>query len=288
MIAEVFTGIIIFFMLFLVIIIVGSKLFTIRVNDQIRYLSLIIFYAPLPAINSIPSNPKPGTRYLSWALGNNRDPFGEIHIRYAGRIRYGKTNRGMKMTGEAFFSLATPGFVEHTKIACSPGIWPDAFDYYVHDEAGMNLYLFSFFPLNISHNDEIKTASLFRYLASTPIFPAIYGAPGFIKWENVDDSTAKAIIHHSDQSVEAMARFNSQGWIEQIALCRKIRPEISGRPGPGLFTSRFSSYEWVGGFRIPIQIVSDLNLPGRGYACAEYTITSIEVAMPAMMCGARA
>jgi hypothetical protein len=211
---------------------------------------------------------------VAWALGENRDPAGCVHIRYTGRIRYGKTGRWMAMSGEAFFSLATPGFVWYATITYAPGIWLSVFDYYVNREAGMNLNLFPLLPLDNAHTEEIIDHSLFRYLACTPMFPMIHGSSGFITWENIDDSTSKAIIRDNDHTIEAIACFSGRGWMDSIEAYRKTIPE-TGRPVPGHFSSRFSDYSNKEIYRIPLQISSDIILPDGEYLCAEFRITDI-------------
>ncbi|MDP3396967.1 MAG: hypothetical protein Q8S57_09940 [Methanoregula sp.] len=268
-------GILVWITIVLLIIVAGSELFTMMIEEQIRYLRLIIHYAPLPATVSIPSRPEPVARYVSWALGENRNPVRCVHIRFTGRCRYGKSGRWMDMGGEAFFSVAIPGFVWRATTTYAPGIWLKTFDYYVDSKAGMNLNLFSLFPLDNAHDDAIKTPSLFRYLACTPLFPMIHGQAGFISWENIDDSTSKAIISDKGRSVEALARFNGRGWIESIDMHDKTNPE-TGKPLNGHFATRFSSYTQVEGYWIPMQVDSDMILPDGEYVTAEYSITEIE------------
>ena len=72
MLLRSFSGFLVWVAIFLLIIIIGSDLFTSMIEHQACYLRLIIDYAPLPSTKSIPSNPEPVSRYLSWAL--------EIHI----------------------------------------------------------------------------------------------------------------------------------------------------------------------------------------------------------------
>lgn len=279
MIDMLIFGILLWIAIVLLVIVAGSDLFAMMIEEQIRYLRLLIHYAPLPTTVSIPSRPEPVARYVSWALGENRKPAECVHIRHAGRIRYGKTGRWMSMGGEAFFSLGAPGFVWRSTITYAPGIWLEVFDYYVDRKAGMNLNLLSVFPLDNAHDDTIKTSSLFRYLASTPLFPMIHGSAGFIAWENIDDSMSKAIITDKGRSVEALACFNGRGLIESIGMHDKTHPE-TGRPVPGHFATRFSSYTRVEGYWIPMQVDSDMILPDGEYVTAEYSITEIDFDIP--------
>jgi hypothetical protein len=283
MLNELILGVSLFLVVFSFIIVVGHELFSIMIDEQLRYLHLIVHYAPLLPAVSIPQRPEPLSRYVSWALGENRAPVGCMHFRHGGRIRYGKTGRWMNMGGEGFFSVAVPAFVWHATITWAPGIWLEAYDYYVDRKAGMNLNLFSVFPLDNAQTDDVKDGSLFRYLTRTPLFPMILGSFPFIHWENIDDSTAKAVIKDKDISVEAIARFDSKGMIESFEACRKTIPE-TGRPVPGHFASRFTSYADVGGCRIPMQITSEIILPEGEYVCAEYAITLVEFDAPGTLC----
>lgn len=283
MLTELMFWFILSIVIFIFIIVVGSELFRIMVNEQHRYLQLIVHYAPLPPAVSIPTRPEPVSRYVSQALGENRTPVGCMHFRHGGRIRYGKTGRWMGMGGEGFFSLAVPAFVWYATVTYAPGIWLEAYDYYVDRKAGMNLNLFSVFPLDNTHTDEIKGSSLFRYLTRTPLFPMILGSSPFIQWENIDDTTAKATITDNDISVKAIVRFDHGGMIESIESCQKTIPE-TGRPVPGHFACRFSSYNEVGGYRLPMQVTSEIILPEGEYVRAEFAITLVEFDAPGTIC----
>jgi hypothetical protein len=156
MLAEITLWFILCIVIFFSIVIVGNELLTIMVDEQFRYIRLIIHYAPLQPIITHPSGPEPVARYVSWVLGENRHPAACVYFRHAGRIRYGKTKRWMRMNGEASFSLGVPAFVCHTTITYAPGIWLETFDYYIDRTAGINLNLFSVFPLDNGHTDEMK------------------------------------------------------------------------------------------------------------------------------------
>ncbi len=269
--------------IFLLIVIIGNGLFTSMIEHQASYLHLIIDYAPLPSNKSIPSDPEPVSRYLAWALGMNTDPVGCVHIRHTGRIRYGKTGRWMNVRGGAFLSLGTPGFVWHAKIAYIPGIWIDAFDYYVHHEAGMNLNLFSVFPLDNAYGDKIKTSSLFWYLASAPLFPMALLPGASLEWKNVSELTARASLMDNDLCAEALVHFDGTGRIQSIEACHRNPPK-SSNPVPGHFIQNFSNYSDVQGYKIPLHLSSDLILPDGEDASIDITITSVEFEISGKKC----
>jgi hypothetical protein len=285
MYAELLTGIILCVVIFCFIIVIGGELFAIMADEQLRLLRLIVHYAPFPAAERTADGPEPVSRYMSWALAENRGPdSGCVRVRHEGRIRFGKDGRWMPMGGEAFFALAVPAFVWRSTILYAPGIWLESFDYYVDRIAGMNLNLFSVFPLNNGQSDALKGRSLFRYLACTPLFPLVHTTSSFIRWENIDETMAKAVISDNGQSAEAVVRFDSRGRIGSIEACGRTDPDTS-IPLPGHFLSRFSSYREMAGFRIPRQIVSEIILPEGGHVCAEYTITAVEPETPVSRAG---
>jgi hypothetical protein len=47
---------------------------------------------------------------------------------------------------------------------------------------------------------------------------------------------------------------------------------------------KFSDYTDVQGYKIPLQISSELILPDGEYACTDFTITSIEFEIPGKIC----
>ncbi len=87
MFSELLFGFIVGIVIFCFIIVVGHELFAMIINEQLRYLRLIIHYALLPPAVSIPQRPEPVSRYVSEALGGKRTLVGCMHFRHGGRIR---------------------------------------------------------------------------------------------------------------------------------------------------------------------------------------------------------
>ena len=131
--------------------------------------------------------------------------------------------------GRGCFLSCNTGFCVACKNCLFTGIWIEAFDYYVHREAGMHLNLFSVFPLDNAYGDEIKTSSLFRYLASAPLFPMAL-VPGIsLEWKNVNDSTARAFIRDNDLCAEALVHFDGTGRIQNFEACHRNHPETANQ-----------------------------------------------------------
>lgn len=261
--------------IFLFAIVIGSNLFAIMVDEQVRYLQLIALYGPMKGPPIRQSRPEPVSEYLAWAFGDKSNPPGCARLQFRGRMKIGKNGRWLKMSGRAWFNVAVPYYVWHATVTFAPGIWIETCDYYVHRNAGMIFNLFSFFPLNNNPRNDILASSLFRYLASTPLFPHVLASKGSVSWETIDNSSAIAIIHDGSSSVRALVRFNGNYRIESITLHDTKFPARK-KPLPGLFTSSFSGYTEIRGFQVPQHIVFEAHLPDGGYSCTEYTVTGIE------------
>jgi hypothetical protein len=266
--------------IFLFAVAIGSNLFMIMVDEQVRYLRMIAFYAPLPVQESNRLQTEPVSRYLTWAAGNKPNPAGCARVRFSGRIQLGKNGRWRKTGGSGYFSLAVPAFVWHTTITCAPGIWIETCDYYVHRSAGVNFNLFSFLPLNNAHSSEIARPALFQYLAFTPIFPHVLDSLPAVSWDYIDDTAAIATIHHADISTQALALFDGKSRLESMALHDPLSP-ARDPPAPGIFSCRYSCYEESGGYQVPRKVVVEQHLPDGTYACVEYSITAIDLTPPA-------
>lgn len=265
--------------IFLFAVAIGSNLFMIMVDEQVRYLRMIAFYAPLPAQESNRLQPEPVSRYLIWAAGNKPNPAGCARVRFSGRMRLGKNRRWMKVGGSGYFSLAVPGFVWHTTITCAPGIWIEACEYFVHRSAGVCFNLCSFLPLNNVHSSEIARPALFQYLAFTPLFPHILDALPAVSWDPVDDTAAIATIHYADVSTQALARFDGKSRLESMAFHDPLSP-ARDQPTLGIFSCSYSCYEERGGYHVPRQVVVEQHLPDGAYACVEYSVTTIDLTLP--------
>ena len=151
------------------------------VDEQLRYLRLIVHYAPLPRDHQH-SSPVPNRLHAMYRglLGENRTPVGCMHFRHGGRIRYGKTGRWMNMGGEGIFFSCSTGVSSGMQQSPTLPVYGSKHSIIMLiAKAGMNLNLFSVFPLDNAQTDEMKDGSLFRYLTCTPLFPMILGSSRF-------------------------------------------------------------------------------------------------------------
>jgi len=265
--------------IFLFAVAIGSNLFVVMVNEQVRCLRENALSSPMPGGPAHRSRPEPVSRYLAWAAGDKKPDAGCARIRFHGRMKIGKNGRWMKTGGSACFSLAVPDYVWHATITFAPGIWIEACDFYINRTARMHFSLFSFFPLNKVHGHDIPVPSLFQYLASAPLFPQVLASSDSVSWENINESAAIATIHDGDIPARALVRFDGNGRPESITA---YDPESPARnhPVPGMFASRFSGYAETGGYHVPFQVVSEYYLPDGAYACMEYTVNGIDYMPP--------
>ena len=262
--------------LYLFAIVIGEELFKIMVNEQVRYLKLIVTYVPLPSHRDIGQLPEPVQRYIAYSTGSDSSPSPDsVRVRYHGKARYGKTGRWMPLGGEAFISFAVPGFWWRATITYFPCIWLDRFDYYIDHKAGMNLNLYSLIPLSNEQSSEMICPALFRYLAFTPLFPGIHRTETSICWDPVDHTAARATITDNGVSAEAFVRFNERGWIESMNLMQDPAGTGYGKPA-GLVSCRYSSYAEVHGCHIPKTLEAEFYLPDGVLYNAIYTIETLD------------
>lgn len=275
MIDVLIIGFIFFVAIFLFAVAIGSNLFTVMVAEQVRYLDLIMLYAPHPAPASRQSLPEPVYRYLLQAVGSDAARPSCTTLRFRGRARFGKTGRWLHTRGRGIFPFAVPGYVWHTTSTYAPCIWLESFDFYVNRAAGMTLNLLSFFPLNNAYAKEIQSPALFRYLAFLPFFPQRAAAAGALSWEPIDETAARLRIRDGEIATAAIVRFSGRGWIESIDA--ECPPDtVSRRRPPGLYRCRYTGESRAGGCRVPRGIVIEQRLPDGEYFCAELEITQVE------------
>jgi len=262
--------------LFLFAIVIGEELFKIMVNEQVRYLKLIVTYVPLPSRRDITQLPEPVQRYIAYSAGSDSAPPPDsVRLRYHGKARYGRKGRWMQLGGEAFVSFAVPGFWWRATITYFPCIWLDRFDYYIDHKAGMTLNLYSLIPLSNEQSSGMSCPALFRYLAFTPLFPGIHRTDISIRWDPVDHTAARATITDHGISAEALVRFNERGRIESMNLVQDPACTDNGKPA-GLVSCRYSSYSEMHGCQIPTMLEAEFYLPGGVLYNAIYTIETLD------------
>jgi hypothetical protein len=196
------------------------------------------------------SLPAPVARFLSRSFTNDQPAVTSASVEQTGEFRVGGS--WYPFSAAQQFTIDPAGFVWDARIAMSTVMPVFVRDSYVAGSATMSGELAGVYPLvNQSDRLELDSGALQRFLAEAVWFPTALRPRPNLKWEPVDDGTARATLtdHHTSVSLEF--RFNGDGDIAEIYAPDRFA-ENHGRYQPKPWLVRCSAYEIHEGMRIPV------------------------------------
>lgn len=175
---------------------------------------------------------------------------GAVHLYQQGTIRTGNKSKWMPVKAEQWFSSAVPGFLWTADVKMFPYLHLAGKDSYINGKGHMLISLLSVLPVVNATGPEIDQSSMIRYLAEIVWFP--YAAVShYIRWEEVDDLTARATITYGGNSASALFRFNEEG--DVISLTAKRHYSAKGKTTleDWLVETEPGAYQTFEGIRVP-------------------------------------
>lgn len=146
-----------------------------------------------------------------------------------------------------------PGFVWDARIAMMPGLFVRVHDAYLAGEGMLHAALFGLVSVvKMPSTPDLARGELLRFLAEAAWYPTTLLPGRGLRWEAVDDASAKAILTDGGTTVTALFRFNEEGLIESVRAEDRGRA-VNGDMIPTPWEGRWRHYESRGGIRIPLE-----------------------------------
>lgn len=200
------------------------------VNKETDFLIQACSHEPVIQIceDKLRELPPPVLQWLRLTRSlDKEEPIRTVTIRQEGMLRTKPEGRWMPFSAEQHSLLDWPSFIWNARIKAAPGIKIHGRDLYVNGHADMLIKLMGVFTLGHAYGHEINQGSLVRYLAEMVWYPPAALSP-YIRWEAIDDETARANISYGDihasgtfyfQNTGEPARFVAQRYKEAGGTC---------------------------------------------------------------------
>lgn len=248
-----------------------SRVFVAR---GIRRLIHSIGTMPLPHFSASLARtlPEPVRRYLHYAIKE-----GQPHIRYAvlrqqARFRHRPGSMWFTVRATEVISGMEPGFVWDARLRHYAAWWRTATLSYLHGVGKGHIKLFGALPLQEYGGHETDTSMLFRFLSELVWLPTALLPTRTLRWEEVDESTARAVITDGTTQVQATFHVNEIGQIDRIVTGDKYRDLKSGFE-QSTFTLHCREYKEIEGVMIPTEVDFVWNLDSGDFEYGQFLIT---------------
>lgn len=204
--------------------------------------------APLSAAE-LAGLPAPVVRYFEFALTPGQSLPRTARIEQRGEFAM-KPGEWRPMRATQTVRVRPPGFVWDAAITMAPGVHVRVRDSYDGGRAAMKAAVGGLVPVvDQADTPGLAESALLRYLAEAPLIPAALLPRAGVRWDAIDDSTARATLSDAGITVHMDVRFGPSGEIAAIYAQRYRDVEGVGVPTP--FQGRWTSYRREAGMMIP-------------------------------------
>ncbi len=243
----------------------GSDLFTygsMRISRQGKErLSRLLIDVPAPSDERISEAdlkdlPRAVQRYLKYSGVVGKPRYQVVRLTQEGEMCMAPGKKWIPLKAVEYYITSKPGFVWFGKINFAPLVSATAVDSYVGGEGRMLVKLISTIPVVNQKGDEMKQASLMRFLNEMTWFPTAFLNDN-ISWEQIDDRSALVMIMDHGLEAEGTLKIDDTGRMVDFVAKRH---RLEGK--------ELKLRTW----RTPISVHGDiagLNLPVEGEALYE-------------------
>lgn len=198
--------------------------------------------------------PAPVQRYFRKVLTEGQPLIAAAHVRQEGTFNARPGNdMWSRFTASQDVVTQRPGFVWNADIRMFGVVPVRVHDAYVAGEGILHGALLGL--LKVMENrgtPEIAQGELYRYLAEAAWYPTALLPSQGVRWEAVDDSSARVTLADAGTSVTMLFRFNSEDLIESVYTEGRAREE-NGRMIPTPWEGKWSRYESHNGMLVPME-----------------------------------
>jgi hypothetical protein len=193
--------------------------------------------------------PPPVVRYFSFALAPGQQLVRSARFTQRGTFALAR-DRWAPFSAVETFTVSPPGFVWDARIRMAPLVVAHVRDSYMAGEGVMHGALAGVLTMvDQRGTPEMAAGALLRYLAEAPWFPTALLPSAGVRWDAVDDSTARATLSDSGTTVSMDVHFAASGEIERITAAR--HRDVKGTPVLTPWVGHYRDYSRVEGMMVP-------------------------------------
>lgn len=226
--------------------------------ERLRWENLASHQPSTPAVfdsSMVAGLPDPAQRFFRFAIRPGTPLYTVAEISMEGEFSLGDKSKPdyMPMTAEQI--LAAPyGFV--WKVRAGNTVWVSGSDGAVNGSSWSRFWLWGIAPVARAGNNEDHARAAFgRYVAESVFWTPAALLPGDnVRWEAIDDATARVIMRHRglEQAVDLSIGANGEPVKVVFQRWSDANPERAFQLQP--FGGYLSDYRDFGGFRLPARI----------------------------------
>ena len=197
--------------------------------------------------------PAPVQRYFRAVLKDGQPIIVAATMEHVGTFNLSQNGEKWKpFTSQQRVVTRRPGFLWDARIEIGPGLAVRVHDAYVGGEGILRAAVLGLFTVADLHGPgDIAQGELMRFFAEAAWYPTALLPSQGVRWEAVDDHSAKATLVDGTLSLTVLFSFNEAGLIESVRV--EARGATVGKTIVMMpWEARVSSYQERDGMRVPL------------------------------------
>lgn len=198
--------------------------------------------------------PPPVRRYFHAVLKDGQPIVSAAQLTHEGQFNMGETQaKWSRFTSNQVAITRRPGFDWDGRIAMAPGLNVFVHDAYVAGEGILHAELLGLVTLaDIRGTPEAAQGELMRFLAEAAWYPTALLPSQGVRWEAIDNMSARATLTDGATTVSLDFRFDAAGLLSGVRAAARHRT-VNGVLVATPWQGRFWGYEVRDGMRIPLE-----------------------------------
>jgi hypothetical protein len=199
--------------------------------------------------------PPPVQRYFRQVLTDGQPIIAAASIEMTGTMNMSAAGEQWKpFTSRQRVVTRRPGFLWDAQVFMFPGLPAHVEDSYIAGHGRLIAKMLGLFTVADSQGEgEIARGEFMRYFAESPWYPTALLPSQGVRWDAVDDASAKATLIDGPIALTLLFRFNDTGLIASVRA--EARGSGAGKDGVMVmlpWDCAFSDYQPQGGMLIPM------------------------------------
>jgi hypothetical protein len=195
--------------------------------------------------------PDPVQRFFRVVLKEGQPIVTAVDLSQQGIFNMSETEaKWSPFTATQFVTTQRPGFDWDARIQMAPSVSAFVHDAYVLGAGSLHASLLGLFTVaDVRDTPAAAQGELLRFFAEMPWYPTALLPSQGVRWEAIDDTSARATLTDASTTVSLVFRFNAEGTIETMRAEARCRDKLTAMPWSG----RFWNYSVCNEMLIPLE-----------------------------------
>lgn len=214
--------------------------------------------------------PEPVQRYFRYCLKDGQKYISYARLEHSGSFRPNPSLGWTPVSAEEYFSIEKPGYVWYAELKPFKYLWIAARDAYFQGRGNALAKLYSGITLANSKGNEADQGVMIRWLSEAVWFPTALLPSENIRWEEIDNNSARAYFTDRGRTVAGVFHFNVLGEITSFTAESFMDKSLEK------FEGGYSDYREFHGIKIPTEVEATWHLSAGDYMYAKFRVTELE------------